>query len=45
MHEVALIKLNGQDLGVVWMHPARVDITSVVKPVGNDLEIKVVHLC
>ncbi len=30
VHEVASVKLNGQDLGVVWMHPARVDITSVV---------------
>jgi hypothetical protein len=44
VHEVASVKLNGQDLGIVWMHPARMDITSVVKPVGNDLEIKVVNL-
>ncbi len=44
VHEVAAVKLNGQDLGVLWVHPARVDITSAVKPAGNDLEIKVVNL-
>jgi hypothetical protein len=44
VHEVASVKLNGQNLGVLWAHPARVDITSVVKPAGNDLEIKVVNL-
>ncbi len=44
VHEVATVRLNGQDLGVIWNHPARVDITSAVKPTGNDLEIKVVNL-
>jgi hypothetical protein len=44
VHEVASVQLNGQNLGVLWAHPARVDITSVVKPAGNDLEIKVVNL-
>ena len=44
VHEVASVTLNGHDLGVVWTHPARVDITSVVQQVGNDLEIKVVNL-
>ena len=42
--EVAQVRLNGQDLGVVWTAPWQVDISKVVKPVGNDLEIEIVNL-
>lgn len=44
LHEVASVRVNGQDLGVVWMKPARVDITSAVTKGENDLEITVVNL-
>lgn len=44
VREMASVKLNGHDLGILWMHPARVDITTAVKPTGNELEIKVVNL-
>jgi len=44
VREIASVKLNGKDLGVLWMHPARVDITAAVKPSGNELEVKVVNL-
>jgi hypothetical protein len=44
VHEVASVRLNGHDLGVVWTQPARVDITSAIKPTANMLEIKVVNL-
>ena len=44
VHEVASVRLNGHDLGVVWTIPARIDITSAVKAGENDLEIKVVNL-
>jgi hypothetical protein len=44
VHEVASVQLNGQDLGVVWAKPARVDITSTVKAAGNELKIKVINL-
>jgi hypothetical protein len=44
LHEVAAVRLNGVDLGVVWTKPARVEFTGVLKATGNDLEITVVNL-
>jgi hypothetical protein len=44
VHEVAAVRLNGHDLGVVWTKPARVDITAAMQPGANDLEIAVVNL-
>lgn len=41
--EMATVRLNGKDLGVVWCPPWRVDVTDVVKPAGNVLEIDVVN--
>ena len=41
---MAQVKLNGRDLGVLWKPPFRVDITNVVKPGGNTLEIRVANL-
>jgi hypothetical protein len=42
--ESARVKLNGKDLGVVWCHPWRVEISKAVKPGENQLEIEVVNL-
>ena len=41
---LATIRLNGKDLGVVWTAPWRVEITDAVKSIGNQLEIDVVNL-
>jgi len=41
--ETARVKLNGKDLGVVWCHPWRVDVTGVIKSGENTLEIEVVN--
>ena len=42
--DVATVRLNGKDLGVVWTAPWRVEITGAVKLTGNRLEIDVVNL-
>ena len=41
---MAEVKLNGQDLGILWKPPFRVDATSALKTGENALEIKVVNL-
>ncbi len=41
---MARVRLNGKDLGVVWTSPLRVDITEVVKSNGNQLTIEVANL-
>lgn len=41
---IARVRLNGKDLGVVWCAPWRVEITRKVKRKGNRLEITVANL-
>lgn len=41
---LAKVKLNGRDLGVLWKPPFRVDISTVAKPGENGLEVQVVNL-
>jgi hypothetical protein len=41
---LAAVRLNGMELGVVWTAPWRVEITAALKPAGNVLEIEVVNL-
>ncbi len=40
---IARVTLNGQDLGVVWTKPFRADISDVLKPGKNLLEVNVVN--
>jgi len=44
VHEIARVRLNGKDLGVVWCAPWRVDITRALKTGANQLEIEVANL-
>jgi len=44
VHEIASVRLNGHNLGVLWTKPARVDITGLAKAKDNDLEVTVVNL-
>jgi hypothetical protein len=41
---MAEVKLNGQDLGIAWKPPYRIEVTGALKPGENTLEIKVVNL-
>lgn len=41
---VAQVYLNGEDLGVVWAAPWRVNIPESAKAAGNELKIEVVNL-
>lgn len=41
---MARVRLNGHDLGVVWTAPWEVDITGILKKKGNQLEIEVANL-
>jgi len=41
---LARVRLNGRDLGVAWCAPWRREITEVVKPTDNRLEISVANL-
>ena len=42
--EIAEVSLNGQDLGILWKPPFRVDATSALRPGLNKLEVKVTNL-
>ncbi|MFA6084023.1 glycosyl hydrolase [Mucilaginibacter sp.] len=44
VNQMARVKLNGKDIGVVWTAPWRVDISNVVLQKHNRLEIEVVNL-
>lgn len=43
VHDIARIKLNGKDLGVIWCVPWRVEIIDAVKTGINQLEIEVAN--
>jgi hypothetical protein len=41
---IAAVRLNGRDLGVVWCDPWRVEITEAIRRKGNRLEVRVANL-
>jgi hypothetical protein len=45
VHNIASVRLNGGDLGVVWCAPWRLNLpANVLKTSGNELEITVANL-
>jgi len=44
VNEVAEVSVNGTPLGILWKPPFRVDITRVLKPGVNQLDVKVTNL-
>jgi hypothetical protein len=43
VHDMARVKLNGKDLGVVWCAPWRVEVTGAIRASENQLEIEVAN--
>jgi len=41
---ICRVSVNGQDLGVLWKPPFKVDITSLVRPGTNSLRVQVTNL-
>ena len=41
---LAVVKINGKEVGTLWHEPYRTDITEYIRKGRNDLEIKVVNL-
>lgn len=41
--DLAVVRVNGQNLGTLWMHPYKIDISNALKPGENSLEITVVN--
>ena len=44
VRELADVRVNGVDLGILWKTPYKVDVTGAIKPGKNDIEIKVTNL-
>jgi hypothetical protein len=44
LKNLASVRLNGKDLGVVWCAPWQVEVTGLLREKGNQLEIDVVNL-
>ena len=43
VHDMARVRLNGKDLGVVWCAPWRVEVTRSIKAGENQLEIEIAN--
>jgi hypothetical protein len=43
VNDMARVRLNGRDLGVVWCAPWRIEVTGAIKAGDNQLEIEVVN--
>ncbi|HKE20806.1 MAG TPA: glycosyl hydrolase [Bryobacteraceae bacterium] len=44
VRELARVRVNGRDLGVLWKPPFRVSLDGATRPGGNDLEVEVTNL-
>ena len=44
VHEVADVQINGHEAGTAWMEPYRVNVTGLLRPGRNHLDIHVVNL-
>jgi len=40
---IAVVSVNGKELGMVWHAPYRVDVTTALKPGANEVQVKVIN--
>ena len=40
---IAVVSVNGKELGTVWHKPFRVDVTGALKPGSNEVSVKVIN--
>ena len=43
VNDIAVVRVNGQNLGTLWQPPYRVNLASAVKPGENILEVQIVN--
>ena len=43
VHDMARVKLNGKEIGVIWCAPWRIEISEALQKGNNDLEIEVAN--
>ena len=43
VNDIAVVRVNGQELATLWLPPYRLDITAAVKPGENTLEVDIVN--
>ena len=43
VNDIAVVRVNGREIGTLWQPPYRVDITTAAKPGTNTLEVDVVN--
>ena len=43
VNDIARVKLNGKDIGVIWCAPWRIDVSNALKEGENNLEIEVAN--
>ncbi|HTN19950.1 MAG TPA: glycosyl hydrolase [Pelobium sp.] len=43
IHDLASVKINGKEIGVIWTAPHRINISSAIKKGNNQIEIEVTN--
>lgn len=44
VHDLAVVSIDGREIGTAWKSPYRIDLTGQVSPGRHELEIKVINL-
>ncbi|HOW63646.1 MAG TPA: glycosyl hydrolase [Candidatus Paceibacterota bacterium] len=44
LHDLATVRMNGKELGTLWMAPWQLEVTDALKPGLNTLEVEVINV-